>query len=140
MTELFRTAREANVQVEYCRLPLNKSMSAAVDGDDYILMDYSLLWADAEEKEHLAHELGHCLTGSFCNPYAAHDIRQKHENRADKWAIKKLLPFDEMKAAMQKGYTKPWELAEYFGVTEVFMRKALCLYAKGNLAVEYYSL
>lgn len=41
----------------------------------------------------------------------------------------------------------PWQtgcdtipaLADRFGVTEAFMRKAVCWYAHGNLAVEMYS-
>ena len=35
----------------------------------------------------LAHELGHCCTGSFYNQWATADCRRRHENVADKWAI-----------------------------------------------------
>ena len=77
-----------------------------------------------------AHELGHCETGAFYNRYAARDIRQKHENRANKWAYKKLVPEDELKQAFLQGYHEPWELAEYFGVTEAFLRGVLNCYLK----------
>jgi len=35
------------------------------------------------------------------------------------------------------GYREPWQLAEYFGVTEEFMRSAINLHTCGNLATEY---
>ena len=90
----------------------------------------------ADELVRLGHELGHCETGSFYNRWAVMDIRQKHENRADKWAIKKLVPKDELDAAIADGRIELWELAELFGVTESFMLKALCWYQNGNLAVD----
>jgi hypothetical protein len=138
MTQLFRIAEDAGICVEYCRLPLNESISAPDKDGDFILMDYSLLWAAASERVHFAHELGHCLTGSFYNAYSAFNVRQKYENRADKWAVKKLIPKDELEEAVQSGMKTSWELAEYFGVTEDFMKKAVCYYTNGNLAVEYF--
>ena len=86
----------------------------------------------------MAHELGHCSTGSFYNRHTPFDVRQCHENRADKWAIKKLVPVAELDQAVAAGYTEFWQLAEYFGVTEDFMKKAVCYYTHGNLAVDYY--
>lgn len=127
------------IEVDWVSMRRAESLSIPLEDDTFgIAIDPNKVDSLPDELCKLAHEIGHCVTGAFYNRHSTFDLREKHENRADKWAIKKLLPFDEMKAAMQKGYTKPWELAEYFGVTEVFMRKALCLYAKGNLAVEYY--
>ncbi len=59
-----------------------------------------------------------------------------HERRADKQAIKMLVPRDELEDAVQCGYTELWELAEYFDVTEELMHKAVCWYKDGNLDVE----
>ena len=86
----------------------------------------------------MGHELGHCLTGSFYNIHTAVDSRQRHENRADKWALKHLIPVDELDAAVANGCSEIWELAEHFGVTEQFMKKAVCYYVHGNLATELY--
>lgn len=91
MRELFQAAEENGIAIEYCRLPLNGSVSAPGEKGDFILMDYDLIDSGPSEWVHLAHELGHCVTGSFYNRYAALDVRRKHENRADKWAVKKLL-------------------------------------------------
>ena len=91
-----------------------------------------------QERVHLGHELGHCVTGSFYNRYAAVDCRQRHENQANRWAIQTLIPVDALDEAVAQGCTEIWELAERFGVTEDFMRKAVCLYVHGNLATELY--
>ena len=138
MNEMFRIAANAGIRVEYCRLPLNESVSAPDPDGDFILMDYSLLRASKRERVHMAHELGHCSTGSFYNRHTPFDVRQCHENRADKWAIKKLIPKDELNEAVSNGITEPWELAEYFNVTEDFMKKAVCYYTNGNLAADQY--
>lgn len=137
MDKLFRDAESASVTVEYCHVPLNESLSVQDDGGDFILMDYSLVEKGAAERVHLAHELGHCLTGSFYNSYAAADVRQRHENRADKWAICRLISPDALDCAVAAGHTELWDLAEIFNVTEDFMRKAVCWYQHGNLAVEW---
>ena len=135
---MFRIAREAGIRVEYCHLPLNDSISAPDRDGDFVLLDYSLIGAGPTERVHLAHEIGHCTTGSFYNRHTPFDIRQKHENRADRWAIKKLVPKDDLDDAIACGITEPWELAEYFSVTEDFMKKAVCYYTNDNLAAELY--
>ena len=108
------------------------------DGSRYIGIDKTVQDGGAAERVHMIHEIGHCVTGSFYNRYAAVDSRQRHENRADKWAIKKLVPVDELDTAIAEGCTEVWELAERFGVTEEFIRKAVCYYVHGNLATELY--
>ena len=81
----------------------------------------------ADEKTKLAHELGHCITGAFYSIDFPFDIRQRHENRADKWAIKRLVPEKELEKAVADGYTEIWALADFFGVTEYEIRKAIKL-------------
>lgn len=133
MNKLFRDAEKANITVEYCRLPLCESVSAYDKAGDFILMDYSLINAGANERVHMAHELGHCATGSFYNQYAKADIRARHECRANKWAIKKLIPKDELMEKLASGYTEPWELAEQFDVTVPFMAMAMEYYQAQEL-------
>ncbi len=136
---LYRLAERKHIPVLPCQLPKNGSLCLQDEaGDCFIGIDEALLEDEAHKCVHLAHELGHCMTGSFYNRYAKIEIRQKHENRADKWAIKKLVPKDKLDAAVAAGYTEPWQLAEYFNVTEEFIRKAMCWYINGNLAVEQY--
>ena len=111
---------------------LQTSMSVSIDGDCFIGINPMRLNTDIEEKINLAHELGHCMTGSFYNRYSKLDIRAKHERRADKWAIKKLVPRDELRKAVKSGRESRYELAEHFNVTEDFMQKALDYYGSEN--------
>lgn len=128
MTDLHQIADDAGIRIEYCRIPLNESISVEdVDGD-FILMDCGLINARPKERVHLAHELGHCIKGAFYNPYAALDIREKHEKRATRWAIQKLIPWRELENAVSAGVTEIWELAEAFDITEDFVRKAIDYY------------
>ena len=86
---------------------------------------------ETEEKEKLSHELGHCATGAFYNRYAACDICERHERRANIWSIKKLIPKDELLKALDDCFcTNRFELAEHFGVSEDFMQMALDYYLK----------
>lgn len=71
MTNLFHAAQKAGITVEYCRIPLNASLSVQDEGGDFVLMDYGLLKDETNERVHLAHEIGHCIKGAFYNAYAA---------------------------------------------------------------------
>ena len=136
---LYDLAEQENIEVIRFPMAINSSMSIMDDsGACYIGMDDTVRDGGTQERVHLVHELGHCVTGSFYNRYAAVDSRQRHENRADKWAVKKLIPVEALDDAIAEGCTEVWELAERFGVTEEFVRKAVCYHVHGNLAAELY--
>ena len=134
---LYRYAERKQIEIVNYSLPKTASVSVDV-GSGYIGLDYSRLKTEADERVHLAHELGHCATGAFYNRYAKLDLLQKHENRADKWAIRRLIPRQDLDAAVADGHTELWDLAEFFNVTEDFMQKVVCYYVHGNLAAELY--
>lgn len=117
----------------------NGSMSLMADSGDCVIgIDPRLQNGSIQERVHMGHELGHCVTGSFYNRYAAIDCRQRHENRANKWAIQHLIPVEDLDDAVAHGCTELWELAERFGVTEDFAKKAVCYYVHGNVAADLY--
>ena len=136
---LYDFAKQQNIEVVPYSMPQNESMSVMLeDGRCFVGMDASVQDGGVQERVHLSHELVHCVTGSFYNIYAAIDDRQRHENRADKWAIQMLIPVEALDDAIAEGCTEVWELAERFQVTEELVRKAVCLYVHGNLAEELY--
>lgn len=139
LQELYHIAQQNNIVVDHFRLRKREALSIMdSDGYCYIAIDPHSIAGDADERNKLAHELGHCLTGSFYNEYAKCDCRQRHENTADKWAIHQLISVEDLDDAVAHGYTEIWELAEQFGVAEEFMRKVVCLYVYGNVAAELY--
>lgn len=136
---LYDLAEKQNIAVLPFPLPQCGSMSLMSDnGSCCIGMDEGVRDGSVQERVHLSHELGHCLTGSFYNRWSPYDTRLRHEHRADKWAIRKLVPVDSLDDAVAQGCTELWALADRFGVTESFMKKAVCYYVHGNLATELY--
>ena len=135
--QLYQEAEAAGIDVIWMPLRVDQSLAIQFgDGSCAIGIDPWKMDTIAKETVSMGHELGHCNTGSFYNRHAKLDIRKKHENRADKWAIKRLIPARELKQAIVDGHTEMWDLADYFNVTEDFMKKAVCWYTYGNLATD----
>lgn len=128
LVNLYRLAESESIPVYCFELPLTRSMSVCNNELCAIAIDPFALESTAQEKVLLGHELGHCVTGSFYNRYSDYDVKAKAEYKADKWAVKKLIPKDELKSAADSGITEVWELAEYFNVTEDFVKKAIYIY------------
>jgi len=139
VTSLYAFAEQENIEVMVFPMEESGSMSIMDDGGRcYIGMDERVQDGDVQERVHLSHELGHCVTGSFYNIHATADTRLRHEHKANKWAIRALIPVEELDDAVAEGCTEVWELAERFRVTEDFVKKAVCWYVHGNLAAELY--
>lgn len=132
-TDLYEIAEKSGTEIICCDLPRTCSVSAmSCTGVCYIGMDPFQIETTAQERVHLAHELGHCETGSFYNAYSALDIREKQELRADRWAVARLVPARELEYALSLGLAEVWELAEYFNVTEEFILRAVEIYRAKN--------
>ena len=139
LSALYRRAEELNIPVLHVPLPVTGSVSTmAEDGSCAIGLDLPRRRSRNELRVRLAHELGHCVTGSFYNRRSPFDVRKRHENRADKYAIRALIPVEALDEAIAEGICERWELAEHFGVDQAVLEKALCLYVHGNLAAELY--
>lgn len=108
------------------------------DGQYGVFMDFANIHTRAEELVIVAHEGGHISTGATHKVNSPFDLVEKHEHKADKWAITKLISEEALDDAVAGGCTELWQLAEHFGVTEQFMKKAVCWYTHGNLAAELY--
>lgn len=135
---LYAYARRRGHSVFQRKMERISSLSVLLeDGSCVIGIDRRSM-TEAQERTQLSHEIGHCETGSFYSRYTKVDTRQRHENRADKWAVHKLISEQALDEAVAEGHTELWDLAEHFGVTEELMRKAVCLYTHGNLAAELY--
>lgn len=132
--KIYEMADELGISINSFTLPLTASMSVMdADGDCFIGIDPAQIENDADEKTKIAHEMGHCVTGSFYSRFILLDLRERHEFRADVWAVEELVPIDDLNAAFQRGCTELWELAEEFGVAEDFIKRALDIYERKGL-------
>ena len=66
--------------------------------------------SEREERQYLAHDIGHCVRGAFYNPYSPFNIIEKQEHKADAEAIKYLVPKEELIEALKSGLTEIWQL------------------------------
>lgn len=139
LEELYRIADQQNITVDLFPLEKREALSLMdLSGQCYIAMDPRRLTGETDHRNKLAHELGHCCTGAFYNQYSRYNCRKRQENRADRWAIQQLIPAAALDEAIASGCTEIWQLAEYFSVSEEFIRKTVCYHVHGNLATELY--
>ena len=124
MKDLDDTAEENNIQVHDFKMKSVKSVSVP----DHIGIDERKFDTRQELNTCLAHELGHCMTGSFYSVYCKFDTIERHEYRADRWAIEYCIPFDDLAELLQRGTTEIWSVAQYFEVTEELVKKAFVFY------------
>ena len=121
--ELYEIADENAINVDY--FPKRQAVSISIP--DSIAIDIDKIETCREEKAVLAHELGHCMTGSFYT-ISTIDNRGRMEERANRWAIKTLLPFSKLNEAVVSGIYETYDLADYFELPELFIKTALNYY------------
>lgn len=93
---LLEYAAGRDIEVYYGPLPACGCLSLTMAGRCYIALDPLAIGSMADGRVKLAHEIGHCVTGSFYSRSSACDVRERHEYRADKWAVHALLPRQEL--------------------------------------------
>lgn len=82
----------------------------------------------------LAEEIGHYMTSSGDILNQKNLNNQKQEFRARKWAYEKMLPPEAIYAALGYGCREAWEIAEYLGIDEGFVKDALKYYGVLDVA------
>lgn len=117
------------------RLTEDKAATIKLDGEYAIFIDTQKMSSVADELCTVAHEYGHCTTGATHYISSPFDLVCKHEYRADKWAVHKLLPVEDIKNAILSGCTEVWQLAEYLNVTESFLSRAIQIYQNEELLI-----
>lgn len=127
LEELYSSIPE-DTDIDYYIFNNCESLSAPV-GDRFIIaIDPTKIKSTADEKLKVAHESEHCKSGTFYSPSTPYIVRRQCEVKTEHRTIKTLVPLDELKTALANGITEPWELAEYFGVPEPFLRQATAFY------------
>ncbi|MCR4442181.1 MAG: ImmA/IrrE family metallo-endopeptidase [Peptococcaceae bacterium] len=116
----------AKEQIEIAYLPL-KDRLKGLYGDNVIAIN-SNINTTAEKACILAEELGHYHTtvGDILDQTKLNN--KKQEKRAHVWAYKRLVPLDKLISAYEARVMNRFELAEYLGVTEDFLNKAIDYY------------
>lgn len=129
MTELEKLYDQAfrdGISVSHFPLPQTASVALCIEGKYYIGIDKKHFETSVEERECLAHEIGHCRTDSFYK--TGEKSRKRHERRAEEWAILHLIPPSRFQRAIQNGCREIWEFAEELGTSYAFAEKVVAYY------------
>ncbi|MEG0361926.1 MAG: ImmA/IrrE family metallo-endopeptidase [Erysipelothrix sp.] len=132
-TYLYDVAKEHNCYITQNKTKASKSFVMETNDMYYINIDVSRIETSAERKVCLAHELGHCISGTTYTINHSSLYRGSAEYRADYRAAQLVIPFDELKECINKGITEKYDLAEFFGVTEEFIDRTLYIYGNKGL-------
>lgn len=97
-----------------------------------VFCDPKLLRTRTALKECLAHECGHCATGATHTVSSPWDLVEKHEYKANRWAIEHFLPYEALCDAMHSGMTEPWQLADFFDMPQEFIERAVRYYTQAR--------
>lgn len=135
---LYDELNSAGVRFYHWDLDDGQAATIEINGRYGIFMDFHNIPTGAEELVAVAHEGGHVFTGATHRVSSPYDLVAKHEYKADKWAVRRLISPEDLDAAVADGCTDIHSLAEHFNVTVPFMKKAVCLYTHGNLAADLY--
>lgn len=135
---LYKELNDAGVRFYHWNMGDLQAATIEQEGRYGVFMDFGNIRTSAEELVAVAHEGGHICTGATHRVDSPYDLIEKHEHKANKWAIQRLIPEEQLDEAVAAGCTELWQLAEHFGVTEEFMKMAVCWYVHGTLATELY--
>lgn len=135
---LYDELNSAGVRFYHWDMDEGQACTIEIDGNYGIFMDFHNIRTEAEELVAVAHEGGHVATGATHRVSSPYDLVSKHEYKADKWAIQRLIPAHALDEAVADGYTDIYALADRFNVTVPFMKKAVCFHTHGNLATNLY--
>lgn len=126
-------AQDRSIDIQTTDLPTNISGLYYSNGKDEALIAINrALETRAEQACVLAEELGHYYTSYgdlLTESTIDNTIIQHQENRAKRWAIKKLVSIKDIIEAYDAGCQSIYEMAEYLEITEDFLKKALKTYA-----------
>lgn len=126
INDFYALAEKEGIEILDDDLPENGSVSVLLGGDCFVGLDRHLSGPDLYE--HLAHELGHCCRRAFYGIGCALSSREKQENKAWEWAIKKALPLGKIKKAFRLGDREAWQIADRYDVSQTLVERAVSYY------------
>ena len=123
--QLYERAYIQHIEIDEVHM---RELRAVSFPESWIAIDPRKFNDEIEFKCILAHEIGHVETGSFYNIYSPFDLESKCEHKANKRAAEILMPLDEVRRALRRGYRTAWALAGLFEVTVEFAEMAMEMY------------
>ena len=128
LSSLYNKIIEKNIFLFDYRIPNSKGATIETNKNYGIFIDYYKIDSLQDEFRCVAHEYGHCISGATHKLTSKFDLIEKHEYRADKYAILDLLPEALILEAVSSGCNESWQIAEYLDMPQDFVEKAIHIY------------
>ena len=132
LSKLYNKIIENNISLFDYIIPNNIGATVEMEGSYGIFVDFDKIETLYDEFKCVAHEYGHCISGSTHKLMSKFDLIEKHEYRANKSAILELLPSDKIDEAINAGCKELWEISEYLDMPQDFVEKAINFYKHAN--------
>lgn len=136
INKLFSIIEDNNIRLYNLKGTEYKNITAA---SIFTLKHYGIFFNDdnisTNENMFLvaAHELGHCLSGAMHNLTSPYELIERNEYRADRCSVLRFLPFDKLQEAISSGCQTSYELSDYLGLPEQFLKTAIEVYRNEGL-------
>lgn len=114
LLKLYEEIEKEDIDILEVKFNKKKAGIISIDHDVTIIIDYSKIEDEKEEKIIIAEEKAHYDTGSFYSLNASHELMDKMEYKARKRVYNELIPYNVLKELSQRLTID--ELSEYFGV------------------------
>lgn len=134
LNELYDYANKLGIDVFSKHLNVSKGLAVDYKGIRAIAIDTHAIEVESEEKRVLSEEIAHLECGLTYSLKQIHSpiyplIVHKAETQARHKSAQRLVPFDELKIAVEKYYCREvWQIAEYFQVPDKTVEDALEYY------------
>lgn len=128
LNKLYDIAEKENIKIYDWHIEDADGIYLNYDKIDAIALNYDEFGTYIDEKCTLAEELGHYYMDATYPLSSTYETRSRQEYRAKKWSFLTLVPYNQLQEAINKGLTEPYQLAEYFEVSDMFMQKCLEFY------------
>lgn len=125
LAQLYALAADRGIEID--DFPL-RELQAISFPEGWIAIDRQKFSNEAEFKCALAHEIGHCATGSFYKIDSPARDKAMSERFANRFAAELLVPLAELKKLMHRGILFNRILTQIFDVTLAFIDMVLDLF------------
>ena len=132
LDQLYESAADCGIEID--DVPM-RELRAVSFPQGWIAIDRRKFSSDTDYKCALAHEIGHCETGSFYNIHSSTHEKELAERQASRFAAELLVPLPKLKhAIINLGVAVNRTLALMFDVTLDFINLVLELFEQELLA------
>ena len=121
VVEVYKKIEDENVQILSFGISGIKGLTICADGNCGVFINDKEINNSDEEFCVVAHEYGHCATGTLYRLNSDESYVSQCEYRADRKAVLTFLPIDRLNDAIECGCQTSYEFSEYLDLPEKFV-------------------